>query len=106
MKRYFHNLRRLWSGAEWFYLSRTEWKLPVDDQMGPRIWVTTYYTACNTSACPHWYEERRRADTVHKANIQALLNDLEGDDVWIWTKEEFDARTKEMITDAVFKEIE
>jgi hypothetical protein len=114
MKRWFHNLRRLWSGAEWFYITRLEkeYEILTDEKgtktLGKGRFIVSYYASCNTSGSPHWYPERRRADTVHKADIKALLQDIDlnWSGAYIWTKEEFDARTKELITDAVFKDIE
>lgn len=99
------------SGAEWFYLSKIEGEyvvITVNGQkvLGERIWTTCYYSACNTSGSPHWYVERRRADTVHRSDIKALLKDLKDEEVWVWTKEEFDAKTKELIMDAVFHPLE
>lgn len=100
-----------WSGAEWFYLSKIDYEYEVQTSnnvqtLSKPIWKTFYYAACNTSARPHWYEERRRADTVHRADIKALIKDLKGENVWVWPKDEFDTKTKELITDAVFKDIE
>lgn len=101
MIRWWHNIRRLWSRSEWFYITKIEWELPADDQMGPRVPVTYYYAACNTSGCPHWYEQRGRADTVHYSQIGALLKDLreDWDEIRVWTREEFDAETKELIAE-------